>query len=203
MFVSRRALLISAAPAALWLRGAHAADSPVAVIQRFYDALLAEMKDAKHLSFDQRFQRLAPAISQTYNLPLMSRLSVGPGWNQLQPAQQQRFSEDFARYTISVYANRFDGYNGERFEVSPNPVANPNGVIVETKLIKSDNDKVTLNYLLRQEGGGPWQVIDIYLSGTISELATRRSEFAGVLQQSGGEALIKLIEDRTAAQRAG
>jgi len=203
MFVSRRALLISAGPAALWLCSARAADSPITVIQRFYDALLAEMKDANHLSFDQRYQRLAPAISQAYNLPLMSRLSVGPGWNQLQPAQQQRFSDAFARYTISVYANRFDGYAGERFEVSPSPVANPNGVIVETKLIKSAGDTVTLNYLLRQEGGGPWQVIDIYLSGTISELATRRSEFAGVLQQGGAEALIKLIEDRTAAQRAG
>jgi phospholipid transport system substrate-binding protein len=201
MPVSRRVLLISALPAALWLRGARAADPPAAVIQHFYDVLLTVMKG--HLSFDQRYQRLAPAVTQTYNLPLMSRLAVGPGWTQLQPAQQHRFSDVFARYTISTYANRFNDYSGERFEVDPNPVANSNGVIVQSKLIKSDGDKVTLNYLMRQDAGGPPQVIDVYLSGTISQLATLRSEFAGVLQQRGGDALVKLLEDRTAALRTG
>jgi phospholipid transport system substrate-binding protein len=201
MVVSRRALLISALPAALWLRAARAADAPAAVIQHFYDVLLAVMKG--HLSFDQRYQRLAPAVSQTYNLPLMSRLAVGPGWPQLQPAQQQRFSDVFARYTISTYANRFDDYSGERFEVDPNPAANRNGVVVQSKLIKSDGDKVALNYLMHQDGGGPPQVIDVYLSGTISQLATLRSEFSGVLQQRGADALVKLLEDRTAALRTG
>jgi phospholipid transport system substrate-binding protein len=203
MLVSRRALLLVPLLAVLWLRGAVAADSPTAVIQHFYDVLLSVMKEAKHLSFDQRYQRLAPAIAQAYNLPLMTRLAIGPGWAQLQPAQQQRLTEIFSRYTISVYANRFDDYGGERFEVDPTPVANSNGVIVQTRLIKSDGDKVALNYLMRQDGGGPPQVIDVYLSGTISELATRRSEFSGVLQQSGADGLVKLLEDRTAALRTG
>jgi phospholipid transport system substrate-binding protein len=203
MLVSRRALLLAPLPAMLWLRGAVAADSPTAVIQHFYDVLLSVMKEAKHLSFDQRYQRLAPVIAEAYNLPLMTRLAIGPGWAQLQPAQQQRLTEIFSRYTISVYANRFDDYGGERFEVDPGPVANPNGVIVQTRLIKSDGDKVTLNYLMRQDAGGPPQVIDVYLSGTISELATRRSEFSGVLQQSGADGLVKLLEDRTAALRTG
>jgi phospholipid transport system substrate-binding protein len=203
MPVSRRALLLAPLPAALWLRAALAADSPTAVIQHFYDVLLAVMKDAKHLSFDQRYQRLAPAITQAYNLPLMTRLAIGPGWAQLQPAQQQRLTEIFSRYTISVYANRFDDYGGERFEVDSSPVANPKGLIVQTRLIKSDGEKVTLNYLMRQDAGGPPQVIDVYLSGTISELATRRSEFSGVLQQGGADGLLKLLEDRTAALRTG
>jgi phospholipid transport system substrate-binding protein len=203
MPVSRRVFLASFFLAASWRWSADAADSPVAVIQRFYDVLLSVMKDAKQLSFDQRYQRLAPAVSQTYNLPLMSRLSVGPAWTQLQPAQQQRFTDAFVRYTISLYANRFSGYSGERFEVDPAPVSNPNGVIVQTRLIKSNGENVTLNYLMRQEAGGPWQVIDVYLSGTISELATRRSEFVTVLQKNGADALVKLLEDRTAALRTG
>jgi phospholipid transport system substrate-binding protein len=203
MPVSRRVFLGSALPLALGLRHALAADSPVAVIQRFYDVLLSVMKDAKHLSFDQRYQRLAPAVSQTYNLPLMTRLAVGPQWPQIQPAQQQRLTDVFSRYTISNYASRFDDYNGERFEVDAAPASNPNGLIVQSRLVKSDGDKVTLNYLMRQDGSGPWQVIDVYLSGTISELATRRSEFAGVLQQSGADGLVKLLEERIAALRNG
>jgi phospholipid transport system substrate-binding protein len=203
MLVSRRVFLMAPLPVALWLRVARAADSANAVIQRFYDALLAVMKEAKHLTFDQRYQRLAPVITATFDLGLTSRLSVGPGWTQMSPDQQRRLADVFSRYTISLYANRFDDFNGERFEVDPSPVANPNGTLVQTKLIKSDGDKVTLNYLMRQGAGGSWQVIDVYLSGTISELATRRSEFAGVLQTSGADGLIKLLEDRTAALRTG
>jgi phospholipid transport system substrate-binding protein len=206
MPVSRRAFLISPLPTALLLRGALAADAgsgPAATIQRFYDTLLSVMKEAKRLTFDQRYQRLAPSVSQTFNLALMSRLAVGPGWAKLQPAQQQALTDVFSRYTISVYANRFHDYSGERFEVDPNPATGPNGIIVQSSLVKSDGDKVSLNYLMRQSNDGAWQVIDVYLSGTISELATRRAEFIGVLEQGGADGLVKLLEQRTAALRTG
>ena len=204
MPVSRRAFLLFSLLAAAAPKRAAAADGgPPAAIQHFYDALLSVMKEGKHLSFEQRYQRLAPVISQAFNLPLMSRLAVGPEWAKLQPAQQQALTDAFSRYTISVYANRFDDYSGERFAVDPNPTTNANGVVVQSSLTKTDGEKVVLNYLMRQGAGGAWQVIDVYLSGTISELATRRSEFATTLQQGGADALVKLLEQRIAALRTG
>jgi phospholipid transport system substrate-binding protein len=205
MPASRRAFLVSLLPAAIAFDRAMAAESgagPTAVIQRFYDALLSEMKEAKRLTFDQRYQRLAPAVTQTYNLPLMSRLAVGPEWAHLQPAQQQSVTDAFSRYTISVYANRFDDYSGERFEVDPNPANSPNGPIVQTTLTKSNGEKVSLNYLMRQAESG-WQVIDVYLTGTISQLATQRSEYTAVLQQGGADALVRLLDQRIASLRTG
>jgi len=196
---------MSLLPAAIAFDRAMAAESgagPTAVIQRFYDALLSEMKEAKRLTFDQRYQRLAPAITQTYNLPLMSRLAVGPAWANLQPPQQQSVTDAFSRYTISVYANRFDDYSGERFDVDPNPANSPNGQIVQTTLTKSNGEKVSLNYLMRQ-AGADWQVIDVYLTGTISQLATQRSEYTAVMQQGGADALVKLLDQRIASLRSG
>ena len=35
-----------------------------------------------------------------------------------------------------------------------------------------------------------WQIRDVYLAGTISELATRRSDFTATLRSGGIEALI-------------
>jgi phospholipid transport system substrate-binding protein len=205
MPASRRTFLMSLLPAAIAVNRAMAAESgagPTAVIQRFYDALLAEMKEAKRLTFDQRYQRLAPAVTQTYNLPLMSRLAVGPAWANFPPAQQQSVTDAFSRYTISVYANRFDDYSGERFDVDPNPANSPNGTIVQTTLTKSNGEKVSLNYLMRQAEAG-WQVIDVYLTGTISQLATQRSEYTAVLQQGGVDALVRLLDQRIASLRSG
>ena len=201
---SRRFLLVLPL-AVLAGRAAVAADPSAApaLIERFYATLLAVMREAKKLSFDERYKRLAPTIEQAFDLGLMTRIAIGPGWAGLAANQQQRLSAAFARYIISNYANRFDDYGGERFEVSPKAVPNPNGVIVESRLVKSNGETVNLNYLLRQDAAGSWKIIDVYLSGTISELATRRAEFSTVLQHGGADALVQLIEQRSAALRAG
>lgn len=205
MLLSRRTVLVLPLACLAGRRPAAAADagSAPAAIERFYGELLAVMKEAKRLPFDQRYDRLAPAISRTFDLPLMTRIAVGPGWTQIAEGQQQRLTAAFSRYTISMYANRFDDYGGERFEVVPTASPNPNGVLVNSRLVKSSGEPVGLNYLMRQEPGGAWKVIDVYLSGTISELAARRSEFAAVLQRNGADGLVQLIEQRTAALRAG
>jgi len=41
-----------------------------------------------------------------------------------------------------------------------------------------------------------WQIRDIYLSGTISELATRRSEFAAILRVQGIDGLVTVLNKK-------
>jgi len=55
---------------------------------------------------------------------------------------------------------------------------------VQTKIVKAKGDSVTLNYRVR-ENAGSWQISDVYLDGTISQLATQRSEFHSILQHEG------------------
>ena len=206
MGLSRRRLLVLSAGviAGLGLTASgQAADDAVDTVRGFYETLLAVMKEGKQASFDKRYARLAPAIERAFNLALMIRIAVGPAWAGLPTAQQQRLVEAFKRYTVSTYTNRFDDFSGERFEVSPTPVSNPNGTIVETRLVPTNGEAVTLNYLLRHDGAGAWQIIDVFLSGTVSELATRRSEFATVLQQDGAEGLARLLDERSSKMRAG
>jgi phospholipid transport system substrate-binding protein len=44
---------------------------------------------------------------------------------------------------------------------------------------------------------GVWKVIDVYLSGTISQMAARRSEYSTVLRQGGPAALVELLRKKT------
>jgi phospholipid transport system substrate-binding protein len=69
--------------------------------------------------------------------------------------------------------------------------------IVHTKLFTGDPEPVQLDYLMRKSGSR-WRIIDVYLSGTISEMAARRSEYSAVLRQGGAPALIDLLTKKAA-----
>jgi phospholipid transport system substrate-binding protein len=56
---------------------------------------------------------------------------------------------------------------------------------------------------MRRAPDGTSKIIDVYLSGTVSELASRRSEFVAVLQRDGADGLVRLLEQRAAPQHPG
>jgi phospholipid transport system substrate-binding protein len=188
--------------AALILSRPAGAAEPPAAIQGFYDVLLDVMKNAEKLGFRGRQEKLEPAIDRAYDLPLMARLSVGPQWQSLSPDEQQKITAGFRAMTIATYASRFDGFSGEKFEVDPHAVDANGGKIVQTKLIQGNGEPIALNYLMRESGGG-WKVIDVFLKGTVSELATRRSEFSSVLRRDGAPGLLKLLDEKIAAEAKG
>ena len=196
--IAPRALVL-----ALVLLGAtaRAEGPPQTVVKNFYVVLLDVMQNARELGFDGRYQKLKPAIETAYNLPLMSRLSIGPQWQSLTSQQQEQLSRAFAEFTVATYANRFDDYSGEKFEVQPETAPASGGVIVQSRLVKSNGEPVTLNYLMR-EADGSWQIIDVFLSGTISELATRRSEFTSILRRDGPQGLLNVLNRRIGELKA-
>jgi phospholipid transport system substrate-binding protein len=175
--------------------GAAEVDPAAAPIRAFYDALLAAMKQANQLGVRGRYDKLAPVIRSTFDLAAMTRIAVGPEWTSIPSEQQTALLDHFARMTIATYANRFDGFSGESFEVDPEILTRNTGRIVRTKLLRPKDEPVTLNYLMRGSGD-TWKIVDIYLSGTISELATQRSEFGAILKSGGPAALIESLRQQ-------
>jgi phospholipid transport system substrate-binding protein len=173
-----------------------ATDAAVTRIRAFYDALLGVMKQADKLGIRGRYDKLAPTVRSTFDLAAMTRIAVGPEWNSIPPEQQVALIDNFTQMTIATYANRFDSYSGERFEVDAAAEPRNTGRIVHTKLFPSTGEPVTLNYLMRGSGDS-WSVVDVYLTGTISELATRRSEFGAILKSGGPNALIDSLRQQT------
>ena len=168
------------------------ADSAASSINSLYGALLDTMKQAKQLGVKGRFQKLSPVLAKTYDLNAMSRIAVGPSWSTLTPEQQAGITSAFTRMTVATYASRFDGFSGEQFQILET-VDRPNGdKIVKTQIIKSDGGAVPLNYLMRKSGSD-WKIVDIYLDGTISELANRRAEFGVILKSGGPDALVSSL----------
>jgi phospholipid transport system substrate-binding protein len=203
--MTRRDIFAAGAALAAWLSGidARAATTPAGTLQAFYDALLAVMKEGQKLGFDGRRQKLTPALTQVFDLALMTRLVVGLQWPSLSSDEQHQLVAAFTEFSIATYASQFDDYSGEKFQVDPKTAPAPGSdVIVKTKLIQSNGDPVQLDYLLRQEQG-EWRIIDVFLSGTISQLAARRSEFTAILREQGAPGLIALLKERTKALATG
>lgn len=198
----RRSFLFAAAAAltVAWRDGeSRAATMPAATLNGFYDTLLVVMKEGPKLGFAGRRQKLAPAIIQAFDLALMTRLVVGLQWPSLSTEDQKELVAAFSDFSIATYASQFDDFSGERFEVDPKAAPAPaNDVIVKTKLIQSNGEPVQLDYLLRQERA-EWRIIDVFLSGTISQLAARRSEFSGILREQGARGLVAVLKQKTKA----
>jgi phospholipid transport system substrate-binding protein len=171
---------------------AAAGDAAATRVDSFYTALLNTMKQAKQLGVKGRYDKLAPVLGSAYDLALMSKIAVGQNWNSLSAVEQQGIVAAFTRMTTATYANRFDDFSGEQFEVLQT-ADQPNGdKIVKTRIVQSDGEAVQLNYLMRNTGSG-WKIIDVYLNGTISELASRRAEFGAILRSGGPNALVSAL----------
>ena len=164
------------AAAALALLAVHPASAQTdakGTVDSFDKSLLDVMKNAEKLGYQGRFDKFDPVINKVYDIPLMTRISVGPQWSSLTPDQQTKVTEAFKKLSIATYASRFDGYGGESFQITGESPAN----------------------------GGD-EIIDVYLSGTISQLANYRSEFAATLRSGGADALVDLINKKVADEGA-
>lgn len=178
------ALLLLAAPGA-----ARAQDPAARVVEELHAALFDAMQHATELGYEGRYRRLVPVIERSYDLAFMARLALGRGWRGLDDAEQARWLKTFREFSFSTYAARFDGWSGERFETEGVEDAAHGTKLVKTRLLRPDDEPVRLHYRLRREGDA-WRIIDVYLNGTVSEVALRRSEFATVLAREGFEGLL-------------
>lgn len=178
---------------------ARAAETPTAAVERLNAALLAVMQQAETLGFQGRFDQLAPVLTEVFDFPAMARVTLGGRWAELSEAEQDAFVEAFTDYSIAIFANRFDGYEGESFEILGEREGRRGTVLVQNRIVKSDGEAVAINYLTRPEADeANWRIVDTILGGTASELAARRSEYSGIVRKKGIEGLIQALRAKTA-----
>lgn len=194
--IARLCLLLLLLAAGWVLPAAALPSAPQTQVRRFYATLLNTMKQGPQLGSSGRYAKLAPVVNRTFDVPFMARLAVGPAWGTLSPAQRQLVTAAFQRYISATYADRFDNYSGERLQVL-GEAPSGSGIIVQTRIVKANGKPVTINYMMRQGGGSGWQISDVYLDGTISQLATQRSEFYSILQRGGVDGLIATLNRKT------
>jgi phospholipid transport system substrate-binding protein len=168
------------------------AEDPAARIKSFYDALQAVTAGPQASDPKARFAALQEPVGNAFDLTAMARLAIGPQWSKFPAAKQASLQEAFGRYFVATYANRLGGISGARFEVTPNAEPRSGGRLVRTKVIDAGGRETPVDYLVGPEG----KVVDLYLSGTVSELAALRAQFDPVLKSGGPDRLEAYLRER-------
>jgi phospholipid transport system substrate-binding protein len=216
MRIVRRGLLLAgialsavAIPAVLAVPSAPAlaasasqAAAPVGPVQRLDNALVDVMQNADALKFEGRYEKLAPVLNAVFDVPEMTRIAVGPMWNDASDTDKKEMVEVFGRYMVTMYAARFKGFDGESFEIADSKERDGGRVLVITKLNRKDKEPVELSYLMKGAGDN-WHVTDVYYNGSISQLAQLRSEFSGALRDGGVKNLKSVLEDKIKQLQGG
>jgi phospholipid transport system substrate-binding protein len=197
LHVSRRGALVMIGAAAVLrpsLSFAQAVE-PTDLVKAFYDVLMDCMQHGEELGFDGRYQKIEPVLNNTFDVATMCKISVGPEWTKMSGEKKGAVLVTFNKYMVTTYAARFKSFKNQKFEVGEAKPAGEGRQLVESKLIRSNGEPVALNYLFRFSKD-VWRVIDIYLSGSISQMAQMRSDFSKVVVEGGPDALIASLEQK-------
>ena len=162
------------------------AQAPVAALD---DGLLAIMKMGKAAGAAGRMAAIGPVVDRAFDMPLMTRLAVGSAWNTMSAGDQSALVAAFRRMTVAQYAANFDSFAGEKFTITPRVDERGGDRLVQTILRPSRGEPVSIGYRLRQNGG-EWKIIDVFYKNSISQLATKRADFAAIIRTGGAKALI-------------
>jgi phospholipid transport system substrate-binding protein len=145
---------------------------------------------------------LRPLMAKTFDLGFMASKTVGGHWRKLSAEDRNRWSDLFAQFSTANYAGRFTGFKGEQFVTLGIEDAARDTRMVLTRIIVPGDKNVELNYRLLKNSEGEWKVIDVYLDGTVSELALRRSEYASALKREGFEELVAAVQTKIESLKA-
>lgn len=200
--VTRREVLTSlgAAAALAWPLNAmgQGEDAAVARIQAFYDGLQSATADAK-ADPKQRLAAISEAMTRTFDIAAITRLAIGPQWSKIPAARQASLQDAFGRFFIASYASQLGKASGGRFEVMPKSEQRAAGRLVRTRVIDAEGKATPVDYVVNADG----RVVDIYLGGTVSMVAARRSEFDSALKAGGPDALEAYLRKRADAAMGG
>ena len=191
--------LAAGATALLISSAARAEQAAVEVVRQYQAALLATMQQGG--AFEARYRSLQGPVNKAFDLGSIARRSAGPAFANFTEPQKKRYLEAFARYSVAQHASRFKKFGGERFEMLGSDDVGRGYLRVRTQIVTGSGERVQLDYLM-SSGAGGWRIVDVFAKGTISEVATRRADFAPVLQSQGADGLIRELEAKVAQARS-
>ena len=202
--MERRSFLMGAFILTAGILAAHppaaAAADPTALINNLGREALAVL--GKGTNESQRVARFRELLRADFDVPGIARFVLGRYWNTATEDQRAEFVKLFENYVALAYATRLAEYAGEQFKVTGSR-PDGDGAIVSSQILRpAGSAPIKVDWRLTGRNGN-YKISDVSVDG-ISMAVTQRSEFASVIQHSGGQlqGLIAMLREKTGGAAA-
>ena len=133
-------------------------------------------------------------VKNSYDLEKMGKMIIGVKWKKVEIKMQKEFIDVFKRFISVNYLRRFNKINDLDFEHQSVRVIEDKFRLAGVILI-ADNERIKIDYLL-SFNNDQWKIFDVLLDGSISEIATKKSDFKKIINEEGVSGLIKNLSVR-------
>jgi phospholipid transport system substrate-binding protein len=134
-------------------------------------------------------EKLRPVLEKYVSFETMTKRSVGPGWKQFTPEQQQQATQLFSTLIIRSYSSKFTP--GEHPTITYQAAVEPAAgrVDVPTSMVYQGSH-YTVIYRMEQVLG--WRITDVVIEG-VSLIANYRSQLDAQFKKGGANAVISSL----------
>ena len=153
----------------LWGSQAIAAENPLDVVKTGTDQVLKILKEYPQ-DTQARREKIRAVVDKYFDFDGVSRLALGPQWNNQPPEKQQEFSRDFSRLLFSKYIENIENYADQKITYSQRQVG-PQSCRCRGRC----RGPGPFDYALHLKNGN-WTVYDVSVQG-LSLVINYRSEF--------------------------
>lgn len=171
----------------------NAAQQPIkATSDKLYQIL---QTDREALKNDRAlvFQLVEEVVEPHVDFDRVSALVLGKHWRTASEAERNEFKQQFKCLLVNTYATAFTEFTDWSIHFLPmGPTEGADRVVVKTEVIQPSVPPVAVDYRMRLNKEGQWQIYDVLIEG-ISMVTNYRTGFAQQIRQSGG--LESLIAD--------
>jgi len=176
--------------------GAAAADAPSDFITTLGTRAITELAD-EEISQADREARFRTLLNEHFDVPAIGRFVLGRHWKAASDTERTEFLKLFEDFIVRSYAARFAGYSGETFSVKGSTPGPKSATVVHSKVLRGSAEPIRLDWRVEPRGD-KLVITDVIVEG-VSMSVTQRSEFASVIQSSGGkiEGLLEALRNKT------
>ena len=133
-------------------------------------------------------------INETYYSEEMLNMIIGDSWKNADNQTKKKMIDVFEEYIAKNYIKRFSKIKYPQFSNLEEKKVGKYKMI-KSNLILSIDERVSINYLLSLKNE-KWKIFDVLLAGSVSEIATKKSEFKSFIKDGDIDPLIEALSKK-------
>ena len=141
---------------------------------------------------NSNFNNVLNLVDHTYNSEKMLKLIIGADWKKLESNKKKELIMVFNRYISKNYLNRFSKIQEISFEDEEKEKISSEVFLVKSNFV-INKEIISIDYLLSLNKNS-WKIFDVLLDGSISEIATKKSEFRIFIKEKKIDSLIDALK---------